>query len=285
MRIQQPPKKKRDFDFVAFIGKGSFGVVREAVWGKMHVAVKTVTKDASCDKTLLEAEISTNMFHPNVVASYLYLVEDDPPWSLHLIQELCDGDLATAFRNRLLRNVNMDLPNYRAVLQLCRHIAGGMEYIHKRNVVHGDLNPRNVLLLGAVAKVADFGMAAWLRENAVKDRRGGTPFYIAPEVLEDHMLYKASDVYSFGVIMWEAYTGVAPFVPIVSGDRVKHIAYDGFPAMPSHTPTGYRDLVFACLAKNPDDRPSFTHIISKLRRLRDRYKNTTNNATTSVILA
>ena len=85
---------------------------------------------------------------------------------------------------RLLHSGKISPSLFNGVLQLALDIAWGMQHIHQRGIIHGDLNPRNVLIkiqpdaapLGCVAKVADFGLALRLPASApsVQGIRHGT---------------------------------------------------------------------------------------------------------------
>ena len=83
------------------------------------------------------------------------------------LQELCDGDLTQVLSPRLLHDRQTKMPHFNGILQLVKDLALGMQHIHQRDIIHGDLNPRNILIkikptalpLGCVAKIADFGLA------------------------------------------------------------------------------------------------------------------------------
>ena len=82
-------------------------------------------------------------------------------------QELCDGDLTQVLSQGLLHNKQTKMPYVLGILQLLRDLASGLEHIHSAGVIHGDINPRNILMklqpsalpLGGVAQIADFGLA------------------------------------------------------------------------------------------------------------------------------
>lgn len=85
--------------------------------------------------------------------------------------------------------VTPDLP---CILTVLLDIASGMEYIHGKNIIHGDLKLENVLVKeapsmpnGFVVKIADFGLCTIIdtAQTHVSDFKRGTPFYAAPEVI------------------------------------------------------------------------------------------------------
>jgi serine/threonine protein kinase len=95
-------------------------------------------------------------------------------------------------------------------------VCAGLEYLHARNIVHGDLKPDNVLIKknpqyasGWTAKLTDFGFSQALGADRthVSNFSSGTPYYVAPEVVLHHRLTTASDIYSLGVLMWEVGEG------------------------------------------------------------------------------
>jgi predicted ATPase/tRNA A-37 threonylcarbamoyl transferase component Bud32 len=82
-------------------------------------------------------------------------------------------------------------------------------YLHRRDILHRDLKPGNVLVTGdGQVKVLDFGLSA-----ATAQARGadGTLAYMAPEVLREQRISRAADLYSVGVVAYELFVGSYPF--------------------------------------------------------------------------
>lgn len=81
------------------------------------------------------------------------------------------------------------------------------------NVVHRDIKPANILYNKGVYKLADFGMAKYLQtceQNMLKSHVG-TPYYMAPQILERKSYTKKCDVWSLGVIFYELIFGRLPW--------------------------------------------------------------------------
>ena len=101
-----------------------------------------------------------------------------------VVQEVCDGDLTQVLGRLLLHNGHVKMPHFHGILQLARDIAAGLQHVHAHDIIHGDINPRNILIKlsrGALplcchAKLADFGLAMRLPSGAsfIRDIKHGT---------------------------------------------------------------------------------------------------------------
>jgi len=148
---------------------------------------------------------------------------------------------------------------------------------HPCPLSHGDLKPCNVLLKaapatpadprGAVAKVADFGLARFVGCDHVTTATHGSIAYQAPEVLVTRRVGLPADVFSFGVLAAEVLTGVKAFKGLSIGRIVHAVVVEGRrPALPARVvPALLAALVAACLAREPGDRPGFGDIRVALR--------------------
>jgi serine/threonine protein kinase len=106
------------------------------------------------------------------------------------------------------------LPDRKTALRLLREIAEAVDYAHRLGVVHGDLEPANVLITtGGSVLVAYFGLAALSGATPLPGGTGlrhGSPAHVAPERFPSGTLGPATDVYALAVVAWELLTGKLP---------------------------------------------------------------------------
>ncbi|OQU87390.1 hypothetical protein SORBI_3003G268800 [Sorghum bicolor] len=160
------------------------------------------------------------------------------------------------------------LGDERAIAAYAADVARGLAYLHARNVVHGDVKARNVVVgADGRAKLADFGCARAVGgsgsgSGAASARPtiiGGTPAFMAPEVARGEEQGPAADVWALGCTVVEIATGRAPWSGVVDDSlpaAVHRIGYtDAVPEVPSWMSAEARDfLTRCCFARNPRDR-------------------------------
>jgi eukaryotic-like serine/threonine-protein kinase len=107
------------------------------------------------------------------------------------------------------------LPLDRAV-QLIGQVAEALACAHRQGVVHRDIKPANILIdRDGNALLADFGIAKLVEETRQLTSTGarlGTALYMAPEQVLGHSIDARTDIYALGVVLYEALTGVCPFM-------------------------------------------------------------------------
>jgi outer membrane protein assembly factor BamB len=151
-----------------------------------------------------------------------------------------------------------------AVLKLAAGLAEALRVIHSCGLVHRDLKPGNVLLAADGPRVIDFGIARALDGTVLTSAESllGTPSYMSPEQAQSQPAGPPSDVFSLGGVLYFAATGGNPFGtghPAVMLYRIVHTKPDL-----DQVPTGLRDLVAACLARDPAGRPAPAELAAAL---------------------
>lgn len=151
------------------------------------------------------------------------------------------------------------------LLRLTAGLALALEGVHSAGLVHRDLKPSNVLLLADGPRVVDFGIAHLTEAGARHTTTGtvlGTPGYMAPEQIEGRRPSPATDVFALGAVIAFAATGRAPF----GGGSIEGMVYRVMFAGPDldGVPPRCRELVVACLAKQPEDRPTPGEILASV---------------------
>jgi hypothetical protein len=151
-----------------------------------------------------------------------------------------------------------------AVFRLAAGIAEALAGIHAAGVLHRDLKPANVLLEVTGPKVIDFGVAQaddGTRMTQTGTRVGTVPF-MAPEQADGRPVTPAADVFSLGAVLAYAATGVPPFGDGTTGEVLYRIIHtDPDPAALDCGDDRLRDLILACLTKDPERRPTPEQVI------------------------
>eukprot|EP00737_Agarophyton_chilense_P003231 gb/GEZJ01003755.1/.p1 GENE.gb/GEZJ01003755.1/~~gb/GEZJ01003755.1/.p1 ORF type:complete len:825 (-),score=110.26 gb/GEZJ01003755.1/:226-2700(-) len=265
-----------DFSKIVFgprIGAGGFGEVYKCKWENTMVAVKTLQKIEDDDpqavmaEFMVEMKLMSKLHHPNIVA---FLAASVAAPKLGIILEFMPGGSLYRSIHRRRRNNLGPFPLLKA-MWIAFGIAKGMKYLHSQYpvVIHRDLKSPNILLGTNVreVKITDFGLSRLRLDTYVCTGPGGTPEWMAPEMLRQDPFDEQSDVYSFGVILWELVMCEKPW----KDDHPMQIVFKvGSRGERLETPPPdlcipeIRQMIVQCFADNPRDRPKFSELAAKL---------------------
>jgi len=194
------------------LGEGSYGSVQKCEnidTGQLR-AVKTITKNLvkNPEQFREEMAIMKLLDHPNIVR--LYETFEDQR-NVYLILELCTGG---ELFDRIVADGKF---TEQAAASCIQQMLRAINYMHQNYIMHRDLKPENWLLASAEVKtekmdlkLIDFGLSKRFASGEYASTKAGTPYYVAPEVLEGRY-GEQSDVWSIGVIMYILLCGSPPF--------------------------------------------------------------------------
>uniref|UniRef100_A0A7S2RVE4 Protein kinase domain-containing protein n=1 Tax=Mucochytrium quahogii TaxID=96639 RepID=A0A7S2RVE4_9STRA len=198
------------------IGKGGFGTVVCAEYDGRKVAVKMVDQPANLNSNAIvefnsELERWKDLAHKHVVQ--LYGSSYDSHNRLYFVMELCDKSLHKFIHEERGNDIGFQL-----IRKIGAEVADGLAYLHRKQIIHRDIKPMNVLLKGKhlTVKLCDFGMSVMkngINSTILSHKTGGTIGYMPPELFQiPAQLSSKGDIYSFGTVMWELLERKEPYL-------------------------------------------------------------------------
>ncbi len=211
-----------------------------------------------------EAQALESLQHPVIVRAFDAVIDGARP---HLLLEHLDGPhLSTVLRTSAI-SIEQVLP---LGLQLC----SAVHYMGTQGVVHLDIKPRNVIMMGP-PRLIDFSLALRTEELARVSSPLGTPNYMAPEQCDPSLFRQlggATDVWGIGVTLYWALAQRSPF-PEPSSDesapleeRYPQLVYRPVP-LPADVTPALAELVETMLAPLPEERPAAWQVAAELEPL------------------
>ncbi len=236
---------------------GGMGEVWQAVDKviERQVAIKILKEEYLGDKAFrerfrAEARHAALVNHEGIASVYDFGEEEG---SAYLVMELVPGEALSTIieRERFL--------SPERVLDIVAQTASALHAAHQAGLVHRDVKPGNLLITpdGRV-KITDFGIARAVDQVPLTatGQVMGTVQYLSPEQASGKSATALTDIYSLGIVAYEALAGKRPF----TGESQVAIAMAHIknppPPLPESIPLAVRNLIFACLAKKPERRPT-----------------------------
>lgn len=240
------------------IGRGAFGDVVRAthkVSGN-QVAIKLIDlEDAQDDIDEIQKEIAvlSRIQCPQLVSYGGSFVVDAQLW---IVMELLEaGSLLD-----LMTTAPLPEPLIGTVL---REMLLGLQYLHKRGIIHRDLKAANVMVSAqGDVKIGDFGTTGRLT-NTMQKRQTfvGSPCWMAPEVIKEAAYGVAADIWSLGITAIELAKGEAPYASIHPMRVLFLIPKNPPPTLEGDFSKGLKDFVGMCLRKTPEERASAASLL------------------------
>jgi serine/threonine-protein kinase len=250
---------------------------------KRLVAIKILAPDLASDESAMrrferEAQSAARIAHPNVVT--VYRVGRLPDGLPYLVMRYVKGRSLAA-----LLHAEGPLPAARACTIL-GDVASAVAAAHQKRVVHRDIKPANVLIEDATGNVLvfDFGIAAILVSGDEEPDRittvghvVGDPQYMSPERLRGEPVDERADVYNLGLLGYELLSGKGPFEAASYRDWIEsHLNTEPrrLSELRDRGSAGLEDLLWRCLAKEPDHRPNAADVAGAVAKLHARSATT-----------
>ncbi|CAN1255160.1 MAP3K epsilon protein kinase 1 [Linum perenne] len=238
------------------IGKGAYGRVYKGLdlENGDFVAIKQVSLENIAQEDL---NIIMNLNHKNIVK---YLGSLKTKTHLHIILEYVEnGSLA----NIIKPNKFGPFPESLVTVYIAQ-VLEGLVYLHEQGVIHRDIKGANILTTKeGLVKLADFGVATKLTEADVNTHSVvGTPYWMAPEVIEMSGVCAASDIWSVGCTVIELLTCVPPYYDLQPMPALFRIVQDDHPPIPDSLSPDITDFLRQCFKKDARQRPDAKTLLS-----------------------
>ncbi|KAI0927507.1 hypothetical protein AcV5_008028 [Taiwanofungus camphoratus] len=216
-----------------------------------------------------EIDLLKNLNHPNIVK---YKGFEKTPEYLYIILEFCE--------NGSLHNICKRFGKFPETLVgvYISQVLEGLVYLHDQGVIHRDIKGANILTnKDGCVKLADFGVASRQTAGAARDDAVvGSPYWMAPEVIEQSGATTASDIWSVGCTVIELLEGKPPYHFLDPMPALFRIVQDDCPPIPDGASPIVKDFLYHCFQKDCNLRISAKKLLRHPWMLAARRQMTSN---------
>eukprot|EP01006_Ploeotia_vitrea_P028760 TRINITY_DN61398_c0_g3_i1.p1 TRINITY_DN61398_c0_g3~~TRINITY_DN61398_c0_g3_i1.p1 ORF type:complete len:912 (-),score=96.77 TRINITY_DN61398_c0_g3_i1:605-3340(-) len=268
---RDPNRYKDPSDLYVILEKLDAGASGEVFKGSRKidgetVAIKKIPFDNQEDLTELQNEIammraachiSSVTLEANVVRFFDSHAIGNQMW---IVMEFMSGGKLTD----LIKAVTKLYIDEAVIAYVLKEILKGLDYLHTRGIIHRDIKSDNILVNhdGSV-KLGDFGLSALIAPNSKRCTILGTPFWMAPEVIQGSPYNYKADIWSLGIIALELVDGDPPYMDCQPVNALFKIVRNPPPRLKNEAKYSaeFVNCLNSMLVKDPDDRPSATELL------------------------
>ncbi|GES98788.1 kinase-like domain-containing protein [Rhizophagus clarus] len=233
------------------LSRGGFGFIMTATWTRTGnpVVYKRLTYPNSVKVDILNAFINELKIHlqldysDRIIRCFGISQDITTGEYLHIMQYADGGDLQHYLENNFNRLTWEDKE------RLAFQIADGLNHLHNKNVLYGDLHSKNIVIHENNVKIMDFGISKFQNQSSIYIGNFGNIAYLEPNrILDSKFIYtKSSDIYSFGILMWEISSGFPPFKDSITKE--------------------YEELYKNCWNIKPEQRPTINKVLEEFAKM------------------
>ncbi|XP_042062125.1 mitogen-activated protein kinase kinase kinase 5-like isoform X1 [Salvia splendens] len=248
------------------IGRGTFGSVyvgsnRETgalcAMKEVEILPEDVKSQESIRQLEQEIKVLSKLKHPNIVQYYGSEIVGDKFYIY--LEYVHPGSI-----NKFIYDHSAAITES-VVRNFTRHILCGLAYLHSTKTIHRDIKGANLLVdAHGVVKLADFGMAKHINGEAVNLSLKGSPYWLAPELLQcvvpSSDIGLAIDIWSLGCTIIQMINGKPPWSGYEGAAALFKVLKESPPIPETLSPEG-KDFLQCCFRRNPADRPTASKLL------------------------
>jgi len=253
------------YDKVKTVGRGAFGIVHlcRSISDNQLVIVKEIPMDDLTTEDRLasinEINVLKMLHHPNIIGYYDSFTAEK---SLMIVMEYAPGGTVYDYlQHRLAQNMLLEEEE---ILKKFAQILLAIHHIHGQNILHRDLKTQNIFLSKnrKVVKIGDFGISKVMTKTNASTLVG-SPYYLSPELCQNHPYNQKSDVWALGCILYELATLKRPFDADNISAIVCKIMRGQYHPVSEHYSQELKRLIESLLQLDPRRRPSMNRIMAQ----------------------
>lgn len=250
---------EKDFQMLEKLGEGSYG----SVWKAIHkqsgtvVAIKKVGIDNDLEDIMKEIDFMKGCRSPYIVRYFGSYFKDNELW---IVMEFCGAGSVCDIMKICDSTLSED-----QIAVICKDVLLGLAYLHGLRKIHRDIKAGNILLNSkGASKLADFGVSGQLSDTMAKRQTViGTPFWMAPEVIQEVGYDFKADIWSLGITCIEMAESKPPYSNIHPMRAIFMIPSKPPPRLTDQDKWSkdFNDFIVKTLTKSPDLRPNATELL------------------------